>query len=305
MTAQAETDAVADLTPLRDDELARPERLRFISFGSGSGGNCSYIGTHTCGLLLDAGIESSKVEEALATNAINPDSIAGILLTHDHCDHVRYVYALIRRHRKWQIYATPRTVTGLLRRHNISRRINDFHKAIYKEIPFDVGLFRITAFETSHDGTDNVGYYIEGGGTSFVLATDTGYITDRADYYIRRAEHLMIEADYDADMLRRGPYPEHLKARIASTIGHMDNADTAHYLASVVSAGLLRSVFLCHLSHINNSPDIAMKTIGEALEAAGAVLMPPHAPADAAGLRLMVLPRENASEMIYLNPSKP
>ena len=154
-------------------------------------------------------------------------------------------------------------------------------------------------FETSHDGTDNAGFYIEAEGTSFVVATDTGTVTARADHYIRLARHLMIEANYDAAMLRNGRYPQHLKARISSTIGHLDNADTARYLAAVAPAGLLRRIFLCHLSQDNNTPQIALSTIRTALEEAGVSLASSHLDVDR--LHLGVLPRLEASDLVVLD----
>ena len=295
-----EGDTAAPLAPLTDEAVSRPEQLRFISFGSGSSGNCAYIGTPSCGLLLDAGVDNNTLMAELASNSINPLIIAGILLTHDHSDHVRFAYAILRRFKHMKIYATPKAMNGLLRRHSISRRINDYHQPIYKEFPFKVGPFTITAFETSHDGTDNSGFCIQGLDTTFVLATDTGTVTSRMDFYVRQADHLMIEADYDAEMLRNGPYPERLKARIASTIGHMGNDDTARYLASVAAAGRLRSVFLCHLSHINNTPGIALRTVRTALEEAGVKVAGADAPSSDPRLRLAVLPRLESSIMAVL-----
>lgn len=289
--------------PLSPELLARPDALHFISFGSGSSGNCAYIGTASCGLLLDAGVDNNYVLSELANNSIDPNTIAGILLTHDHSDHVRYAYAILRRFKHMKLYATPKAMNGLLRRHSMSRRINDYHQPIYKEFPFNVGPFTITAFETSHDGTDNVGFAIDGAGTHFVLATDTGTITSRADFYIRQAEHLMIEADYDVHMLRTGPYPERLKARIASTSGHLDNADTARFVASVASAGKLRSVFLCHLSHINNNPATALRTVRDALEAEGISITDATSAADDPRLRLTILPRLESSILMTLRPN--
>ncbi len=301
--ALADSSEAEPLAPLPPQALERPECMRFISFGSGSSGNCAYIGTPGCGILLDAGVENNRVEAELAANCIDPATIAGILLTHDHSDHVRFAYALLRRHRHWKIFATQKTMNGLLRRHSISRRINDYHKAIYKEFPFQIGNMTITAFETSHDGTDNSGFAIDGYGTSFVVATDTGTITERADYYIRRASHLMIEADYDAAMLRNGPYPERLKARIASTTGHLDNAYTARYLAGTAGDGRLRTVALCHLSHINNTPATALRTVRTALEEAGIDVTDINAAPDDTRLRLTVLPRLESSPLIMLHPT--
>ncbi|MCM1068245.1 MAG: MBL fold metallo-hydrolase [Muribaculaceae bacterium] len=299
MPESAGKDGDGTLAPLPDEALETPEKLRYMSFGSGSSGNCSYIGTSSCGLLIDAGVDNNYVEEQLARNSIDPDTIRGILLTHDHSDHVRYAYAILRRHHGMSLYATPKAFNGLLRRHSMSRRIKDYHVAVFKEFPFTTGIFTVTPFETSHDGTDNAGFHIEALGTTFVVATDTGTVTARADHYIRTATHLMIEANYDAAMLRNGRYPQHLKARIASTSGHLDNADTARYLASVAPAGLLRRIFLCHLSQDNNTPQIALATVRGALEEAGISLA--SDPRDEQRLHLCVLPRLEASTLTVLD----
>ncbi|MDE6133995.1 MAG: MBL fold metallo-hydrolase, partial [Muribaculaceae bacterium] len=282
-----------------------PDALRFMSFGSGSSGNCSYIGTPSCGLLIDAGVDNNFVTERLAANSIDINTIQGILLTHDHGDHVRFAYAILRRNRHMRLYATPKAFGGLLRRHSMSRRIKDYHSPIYKEFPVRIGQLTVTAFETSHDGTDNAGFHIEGAGTSFVVATDTGTVTARADHYIRQARHLMIESNYDAAMLRNGRYPQYLKARILSTSGHLDNADTARYLASVAPATDLSHIFLCHLSQDNNTPQIAFATVRDALEQAGVAIAQPGCCADevASGSRrvcLSVLPRTDCSPLTIL-----
>lgn len=296
-------DTDSELVPMSDDVLAVPERLRFMSFGSGSSGNCAYVGTPSCGILIDAGVDNNAVLAELAANGVNPSTIQGIILTHDHGDHVRYAYAILRRFKHMRIFATPKAMTGLLRRHSMSRRIKDYHAPIYKEFPFKAGSLTITAFETSHDGTDNAGFCIEGGGTVFVITTDTGTITACADHYIRKAEHLMIEANYDAGMLRNGRYPVYLKARIASTTGHLDNADTARYLAAIAPAGTLRRIFLCHLSLDNNTPQLALGCVRGALEEAGVAISTGHDEphAEAGGrLCLSVLPRLESSPLIVL-----
>lgn len=299
----AESDAgSANLQALGETAFELPERMRFLSFGSGSSGNCSYIGTPECGLLIDAGVNNKYVTEQLAANGIDIHTIQGILLTHDHSDHVRFAYAILRYNRHMRLYATPKAFNGLLRRHSMSRRIADYHTPIYKEFPFTVGPMTVTAFETSHDGSDNCGFCIEGTGAVFVVATDTGTITARTDFYVRKAHYLMIESDYDADMLRTGPYPQHLKARIASTIGHLDNSDTGRYVASVAAAGLLRRVFLCHLSDKNNTPQTAMGTVCHELEAAGIAVCRDAEPAvNETRLHVMALPREKCSQLILLH----
>lgn len=289
-----------ELLPMSESALQAPERVCFMSFGSGSSGNCAYIGTPSSGLLIDAGVDNNYVIEQLKANSITPESIVGILLTHDHSDHVRFAYAILRRYRQMRIFATAKAFNGLLRRHSISRRIKDYHTPIFKEFPFQAGIFTVTAFETSHDGTDNAGFCIEGGGTTFVVTTDTGTITSRADEYMRRTHNLMIESNYDAEMLRNGRYPVHLKARIASTIGHLDNADTARYLAAIARSAGLKRVFLCHLSQDNNTPQIALATVRNALESVGIGVTGEDAVADSR-LRLSVLPRSEATSLIVLD----
>jgi len=241
--------------------------ILFMSMGSGSSGNCSYIGDAGGGFLIDAGVDADTVLDTLSGNAIDPSAIHGILLTHDHHDHVRAVYSIVRRHRHIGIYCTPRTLSGLLRRHNISRRINDYHHPIYKEFEFRLGNFRITPFDVSHDGTDNCGFFITdtSGKHSFAVATDLGCITPRVEFYMSQANHIVIESNYDATMLRQGHYPEYLKHRIAADNGHLDNAVTAEFIKRIYTPAL-RHVFLCHLSHDNNTPDIAIATVKAALE---------------------------------------
>lgn len=275
--------------------------LRFISFGSGSSGNCSYLGNDRFGILIDAGIDPNKVFPELERNGINVNSIGGIILTHDHGDHVRYAYAYVRRYRHMRLYCTPGTLNGMLRRHNVSRRIKDYHQPIFKEFPFHLSDFVITPFEVSHDGTDNVGFFISAGEHKFVVATDMGVITPRANFYIRQATHLMIETNYDRTMLINGRYPEYLKARIMAEKGHMDNEVTAAYLKEIYTPPL-RNVFLCHLSHDNNQPQIALGAVRDALRQRGLTVGDGSGSIEAreADIQVSALPRFDSTGMIIL-----
>lgn len=242
--------------------------LMFISFGSGSSGNSCFIGTESEGIIIDAGIRSDIIEETLERYGISMKRVKGLLLTHDHSDHVRYSYNLLRNNRHLSLYCTPRVLKGLLRRHNISKRIQDYHSPIFKEIPFMAAGMEITAFEVPHDGSDNMGFSIESGKRRFVVATDLGCVADRARFYMSRANYLMIESNYDSDMLRTGRYPEYLKARIRAANGHLDNNDTAAFVAEIANPELYH-IFLCHLSKDNNTPDKALSTVRTALSARG------------------------------------
>lgn len=250
-------------------ERRREEPLLFISFGSGSSGNSAYLGTRREGIIIDAGIDPDIVIKTLKDNGLSITNVRGVLLTHDHSDHVRFVYKLVRLRKDIAIYCTPKVLTGLLRRHSISRRVKDYHKAIYKEFPFTLAGMTITAFDVSHDGTDNCGFFIEAGSHTFAVATDIGSITERVDFYMRQARYVMLEANYDAEMLRTGPYTPFLKSRIAAPNGHLDNLDSASFATRLAAEGRLKYIFLCHLSAENNTPEIAVAAVTAALDAAG------------------------------------
>lgn len=290
--------AEAELLINAEEAGGEPERLYFISFGSGSSGNSCYIGTDAGGIIVDAGIRTDLVEATLKKNGLGMKDVKALLLTHDHSDHVRYAYQLLRSNRHMSMYCTPRVLNGMLRRHNISKRVKDYHTPIFKEIPFKIGRLEITAFDVPHDGSDNMGFSITFGHHNFVLATDLGEVTERADFYMKQANYLVIEANYDRDMLRLGRYPEYLKARVASGSGHMDNQHTAQFLQRIIRPEL-KYVFLCHLSKDNNTPAKALKAVRDALEESGKhvgnameVVSDLHA-----DVQLMALPRYEATRM--------
>lgn len=281
--------------------MPRPDvsaRIKFISFGSGSSGNCAYIGDDNDGFLIDAGVDPAKVLHELKRHGIKSDSIAGILLTHDHSDHVRYAYTILRRNPRMLLYCTPKTLNGILRRHSISRRIKDYHKAIYKEFTFKIGRFEITAFDVQHDGTDNAGFFVTHGAHTLTVATDLGSIGPRADFYMRRSRYLVIESNYDREMLINGRYPEYLKARILADNGHLDNKVTAAYVADIYSPQLTH-VFLCHLSHDNNTPEKATDAMHEAFADKQISIGDGSDSLESRGadLQLIVLPRFEATRM--------
>ena len=154
----------------------------------------------------------------------------------------------------------------------------------------------------SHDGTDNAGYFITHGNHRFAVATDLGCITPRVDYYMRQAQYVMLESNYDAVMLRNGAYPMHLKARIAAANGHLDNADAARFLSEIY-APHLRNVFLCHLSQDNNTPDMALDAARVALMGAGAAGVGDGSgsiEARGCAVQLVALPRFDVSQVYVL-----
>lgn len=277
--------------------------LYYLSIGSGSSGNSCYVGTRKGGILIDAGVKTEEIESALKSNGIDMKKVVGVLLTHDHSDHVRYVYNLIRNHRHLRVYCTNRVLNGLLRRHSISKRIKDFHTPIFKEIPFKLAELEITAFEVPHDGTDNMGFSISFDSRNFVLATDLGAVTDRARHYMTQANYLVIEANYDLHMLRMGRYPEYLKARIQTESGHMDNVATAAFLKEIINPSLTH-IFLCHLSQDNNTPQKALAAVRDALTEAGKKVGNALDTLEdrKADVQLMALPRFEPTRLFVFRP---
>lgn len=254
-----------------ESALRRDNALRFISFGSGSSGNCAYIGTPNGeGILIDAGVDEKIVYGTLDKYGITPYMIKGICLTHDHGDHIRYAYKLVRKYRHIGVYCTPRVLDGIFRRHSISRSLRDRHVPIFKEIPFKAAGMEITAFEVPHDGSDNAGFFIEYEGLKFAIATDIGNIASRARNYLSQADFMMLESNYNDAMLTSGAYPEYLKSRIRGANGHLENEIGAQFVADIyrnANEGKLRYLFLCHLSKDNNTPECALqayhKILGE------------------------------------------
>jgi len=245
-------------------------KVRFMSLGSGSSGNCYYLGTDSYGILIDAGIPVRTIKKTLKDVGIGLESIRAIFVTHDHADHIKSVGPL-GQHSFIPVYATAKIHEGINRSYCVTEKLNACVRYLEKQQPMQLLDFTIESFEVPHDGTDNVGYCISIDGKTFCFVTDLGEITPLVASYISRANYLIIESNYDEEMLRMGPYPEHLKARISSGTGHLSNQVTSAFIAKHIDENL-KYIFLCHLSKDNNHPDLAYKTTELALRDCGIVV---------------------------------
>ena len=234
-------------------------KVSFLSLASGSSGNCYYVGTPEYGILIDAGISVRTIKKILKDKEIDFDKIVAVLTTHDHGDHIKSVGSLGEKYHL-PIYSTERVHDGIDRSRFVEETLFQSRKIIEKEVPFMIRDFQIEAFEVPHDSSENVGYMIQFGNQRFTIATDVGYITETVARYLCMANHLVLESNYDEEMLRFGSYPEFLKERVASKTGHLSNQDAAAFLADHYSP-TWKNVWLCHLSRENNHPELVYKTI--------------------------------------------
>ncbi len=244
--------------------------LKFISFGSGSSGNCYWLSTETDALIIDIGVGLRGLRKSCKEFGVNLQKVHHVLITHDHADHIKSVGS-ISADFSLPIYATREVHAGINRNYCVAKKVSpELACYVEKGQTITLGDFQITPFGVPHDSADNVGYFIEAGGTDFCLITDAGTVTDEMKTFISRAHHLVIEANHDEEMVQSGPYPQFLKDRILSATGHLSNRSSGEAIAQNMSEGL-KHVWLCHLSEENNHPELARKTVESVLRSYGIV----------------------------------
>lgn len=226
-------------------------------FASGSSGNCLLLSSGRSHILIDAGISKRRIEQSLAQSGLSMREIGGVLITHEHSDHISGLKMLLKYYAV-PVYA-PRTVANRLR--GCLPEAEPVLHVIPVNEPFEIGDLSATAFHTPHDTDESVGYRIEGGGV-FALATDMGHVTEEVFDALSGADTVLIESNHDEEMLRYGPYPVYLKRRILSDSGHLSNACCAQ-LARKLALGGTKQIILGHLSRENNTPAIAMRAARE------------------------------------------
>jgi phosphoribosyl 1,2-cyclic phosphodiesterase len=234
-------------------------KLSFLSLASGSSGNCYYLGISEYGILIDAGIGIRSLRKVLKDKGIDFDKIMALLVTHDHADHIKSVGCLGEKY-NIPVYTTEGVHDGIDRSRYVEETLLQSRRIIEKEQPFMLRDLRIEAFEVPHDSSDNVGYMIEYEGRRFTIATDVGHVSDTVVRYLCRSHYLVLEANYDEEMLKYGSYPDFLKERVSGMRGHLSNYAAAEFLA-VHYTPEWKAVWLCHLSRENNHPELAYKTV--------------------------------------------
>lgn len=263
----------------------------FVCLASGSSGNCFYLSKGDTTILIDAGLSQRQIKKALKERNLKFSNIKGIFVTHDHADHIKGVGNLANEN-VIPVYATSEVHKGMKKSYCMTREIDvNLVRVLEKGEVIQLGDFEIHSFEVPHDGSDNVGFYIQSGYVSFCIVTDVGHITQEVSDHISMANYLVLEANYDKSMLEMGPYPRYLKERIASETGHLSNEDCGKALMEFATPDL-KHVWLCHLSEENNHPELARKTVDSILRSAGII--------PGKDLLLDVLRRKTPSELYFL-----
>ena len=245
--------------------------LKFISFGSGSSGNCYMLMTPTDGLLIDIGVGIRGLKKDFRDYGLSMVQVHHVVVTHDHADHIKSVGSFSKDYRV-PVYATEKVHEGMMKNYCVQQKVPaEFKRVIEKGQPIQVGEFLVTPFAVPHDSSDNVGYMVEAEGVTFCIITDAGCVTDEMKSYISRANYLVIEANHDEEMVVNGPYPKFLKDRILSNTGHLSNRSCGLALVENMTERL-RYVWLCHLSEENNHPELARKTVESVLRDFGIIV---------------------------------
>ncbi len=262
---------------------------KFMSLSSGSCGNCYYLGTENGGILIDAGVSLRRLKKVLQEYNLTTDSFAAVLVTHDHLDHIRHLGSFCKRLSK-PVY-TAEAIHKALARHTFTAPTIGPCRRILKEGEWnEVAGMKVRYFIVPHDATQTVGYAIKVEQRMFVIMTDIGRMTDEAVEFARQADTVVVESNYDIDMLMSGPYTYELKMRIVQGCGHLSNDECAGAIKRFWHPGL-KNIFLCHLSENNNTHDLAYKSAATALREIGV---------DKGTVALRCLPRQYPSQMFEL-----
>ena len=247
------------------------------TLASGSEGNCLLLSDGDVHLLLDAGISTRRIKTGLLQLGLTMADVDGVLITHEHSDHVSGLQTMVKHHRI-PIYTSPGTARQLAYR---IAGIEPLLRPVEPGTVFSVGDCRVTVFRTSHDAAQSVDYRVDGS-ASVGFLTDTGYVTPEAETALAGVDTLVLESNHDVEWLRSGPYPYSLKARILGDEGHLSNETAAQFAADSARAGT-QAVILAHLSQENNLPALALETVGQALAEAGCAVRLAAAPRSCPG----------------------
>ncbi|MDA2912455.1 MBL fold metallo-hydrolase [Acidobacteriia bacterium AH_259_A11_L15] len=237
----------------------RATGVELTILGSGSAGNLAFLSTERTRLLIDAGLSKRETLKRMETAGLRPNGLAGIVVSHEHNDHAAHLGALAEEFNA-PVYLAEGTREALPEARVLPRveRFRPGHR-------FVVGDIEMVPFAVPHDANEPVAFRVETQGVKLVLAVDLGFLTGLVKQQLRGCDCLILEANHDTEMLRRGPYPWFIKQRVMSRLGHLSNEAVADFLECDFD-GSAAYLVLAHLSQNNNSPEIARLAAEQALE---------------------------------------
>ena len=224
--------------------------MKVIVLSSGSKGNTTYIETQTTKILIDIGNTCKYITEKLSTIGVTLGEINAILITHTHTDHIKGLKTFTNN------YSAPIYITEKM--HPKIPYVKQY-KYIESSL-ITIRDIKINIIKTSHDAEDSVGYIINNNDKSIVYITDTGYINKKYHPMLSNRDIYIMESNHDVEMLNNGPYPFPLRQRILSDKGHLSNHDSAKYIGDFIGPKTT-NIVLSHLSHENNTPELAKETL--------------------------------------------
>lgn len=233
--------------------------MQLTSIASGSSGNCICIGTEEAHVLIDAGVSGKRIESGLNQIDLKTSDISGVLITHEHSDHIGGLGVIARRY-GLPMYATKKTIEAILRMPSVGKIDESLFTAIEPEVDFAIGDMEIHPIRVSHDAADPVAYIVRQGKKTAGVITDLGVYDDHIVQSLRGVDLLLLEANHDVNMLEVGPYPYPLKQRILGDRGHLSNEACGRLLGEILHDSF-RTVMLGHLSKENNYPELAFRTV--------------------------------------------
>ena len=229
---------------------------------SGSRGNAIFLRLGNTNILIDAGISTRRIKNALSEVGMNIQDLQGILITHEHRDHIAGLPTLMKKY-GIPVYARPAAWQAMYCRHLLP---DECCCTLTDELT--INDVTVRPFSTSHDAADPVGFNLFYEDIKLSVATDLGFVTDTVKEALALADVMILEANHDLDMLRKGSYPWPLKRRIMSNKGHLSNTDAGWTLARLPHKQRIQ-VFLAHLSQENNTPSLAKQTVMDILQGEG------------------------------------
>lgn len=233
--------------------------MRLCSIASGSSGNCIYVGSETTHLLVDAGISGKRMESGLGELGLTGRDVDGILITHEHADHIQGLGILARKF-EIPVYATEGTIDAIHKAGGFSGVEEERIHKVRADEKFTIKDLTINPMNISHDAVQPVGYRISYGSSRIAVCTDLGVYNEYTVESLRGMDALLLEANHDVNMLQAGPYPYYLKKRILGDRGHLSNENAGRLLCRILHDGL-KAVLLGHLSKENNLPELAYESV--------------------------------------------